>query len=241
MPHDREKPGFLDICGNIEVSRQGAQCRFVGLEEKSIFAAEMLKYRTFGNAKVTGHIADARGFIAVLGKVMHGSVQYQCPLMDRSVTRSVLRFAAVLAGDDPFPEAVIRSTSFAGISLLAGSRHAVGFNVPNPHLAPYEAQVGLREFLGLVRANYDAILIDCPPNLHACSWSAMAAADMIAIASTISNSPISRGVASLCRQQTEHRVKRGPSLGVSQRLLAQHQLRFRTPQHVDPQVLRSWA
>jgi chromosome partitioning protein len=89
--------------------------------------------------------------------------------------------AAVLAGDDPYPELVIRPTPFAGISLLAGSRHAVGFNVPHPHLAPYEEQVSLREFLALVRANYDAVLIDCPPNLHACSWAAMAAADALLV------------------------------------------------------------
>ncbi|WP_435011963.1 ParA family protein (plasmid) [Tundrisphaera lichenicola] len=89
--------------------------------------------------------------------------------------------AAVLAGDDPYPEAVIRPTQFDGISLLAGSRHAVGFNVPNPHLAPYEDQVRLREFLGYVRANFDVVIIDCPPNLHACSWAAMAAADALLV------------------------------------------------------------
>src|SRR3954470_6060095 len=92
-----------------------------------------------------------------------------------------LTIAAVLAGDDPYPEAVIRPTPFAGISLLAGSRHAVGFNVPNPHMLPYEDQARLRDFLGLVRANYDVILVDCPPNLHACSWAAMAAADHLLV------------------------------------------------------------
>ncbi len=89
--------------------------------------------------------------------------------------------AAVLAGDDPYPEAVIQPTPFPGISLLSGSRHAVGFNVPHPHLAPYENQTRLRDFLGLVRANYDVILIDCPPNLHACSWASMAAADALLV------------------------------------------------------------
>ena len=88
-----------------------------------------------------------------------------------------LTIAAVLGGDDPFPEAVIRRTSFDRISLLAGSRHAVGFNVPHPHLAAYEEQVRLRDFLAQVRDDFDLILIDCPPNLHACSWAAMAAAD----------------------------------------------------------------
>src|SRR5437016_2637461 len=59
--------------------------------------------------------------------------------------------ASVLSGDDPYLELVVRPTPFAGISLLAGSRHAVGFNIPHPHLAPYEEQVRLRDFLALVR------------------------------------------------------------------------------------------
>jgi chromosome partitioning protein len=41
--------------------------------------------------------------------------------------------------------------------------------------------VRLREFLALVRANSDIVLIDCPPNLHACSWAAMAAADALLV------------------------------------------------------------
>jgi chromosome partitioning protein len=89
--------------------------------------------------------------------------------------------AAVLAGEDPYPEAVIRPTPFDRISLLAGSRHAVGYNVPNPHLAPYENQVRLRDFLAVGRADADIVLIDCPPNLHACSWAAMAAADALLV------------------------------------------------------------
>ena len=85
--------------------------------------------------------------------------------------------AAVLAGEDPYPEAVLRPTAFERISLLPGSRHAVGFNIPHPHLAPYEDQARLRDYLAPLHADYDLILIDCPPNLHACSWAAMAAAD----------------------------------------------------------------
>jgi chromosome partitioning protein len=89
--------------------------------------------------------------------------------------------AAVLAGEDPYPEAVIRPTSFQGISLLAGSRHAVGYNVPHPHLTPYVDQVRLREFLDQVRGDYDLVLVDCPPNLHLCSWAAMASADALLV------------------------------------------------------------
>jgi chromosome partitioning protein len=82
---------------------------------------------------------------------------------------------AVLAGQDPYPEQVIRPTSVPGLHLLPGSRHAVRFNVPEPHLAPYEEQVRLAGFLGPVMAGYDLGMIDCPPNLHMASWAAMAA------------------------------------------------------------------
>jgi chromosome partitioning protein len=89
--------------------------------------------------------------------------------------------AAIYAGDDPFPEAVIRPTSFAGIDLLAGSRFAARYNVPEPHLAPFEDQSRLSEFLAPVRDRYDTVLLDCPPNLHMASWAAMAAADHLLV------------------------------------------------------------
>ena len=33
----------------------------------------------------------------------------------------------------------------------------------------------------MVRNAYDLILIDCPPNLHLCSWAALTAADQLII------------------------------------------------------------
>jgi chromosome partitioning protein len=84
--------------------------------------------------------------------------------------------AAIYVGDDPFPEAVIRPTPFAGIDLLPGSRFAVRYNIPEPHLASYEDQTRLRDFLAPLVSGYDFVLIDCPPNLHMCSWAAMSAA-----------------------------------------------------------------
>jgi chromosome partitioning protein len=89
--------------------------------------------------------------------------------------------AAVYAGDDPLPGAVIRPSGFERIDLLAGSRFAVGANIPNPHKAPHADQIRLRDFLDQVRHDYDIVLIDCPPNLHMASWAAMTASDAFVV------------------------------------------------------------
>jgi chromosome partitioning protein len=42
-------------------------------------------------------------------------------------------------------------------------------------------QAGLRDFLAEARDGYDLVLIDCPPNLHLCSWAALVAADAVIV------------------------------------------------------------
>lgn len=85
--------------------------------------------------------------------------------------------AAVYDGSDPLPGAVIRPTGFEGIDLLAGSRLAASYNVPDPHRTPYAEQVRLRDFLTQVRDAYHLVIIDNPPTLSLASWAAMAASD----------------------------------------------------------------
>jgi len=89
--------------------------------------------------------------------------------------------ASVYRGDEPFAEKVIRPSGVEGIDILPGSRHVNSFNLPDPHLLPYETQVYLREFLVTVKGRYDLVLIDCPPNLCLCSWASLAASDYIIV------------------------------------------------------------
>jgi chromosome partitioning protein len=79
------------------------------------------------------------------------------------------------------PEAVIRSTVVQGVDLVPGSIHTDRHNRPTPEEAPWSDQVAIRDFLADVGASYDIALIDCPPNLHLCSWAALTASDWVLI------------------------------------------------------------
>lgn len=88
---------------------------------------------------------------------------------------------AILAGEEPFPDQVIRSSGVPGLDLVPGSRHAARHNVPLPHQADWPQQVALRDFLGGTADAYDLVLIDVPPNLHLCSWAALVASDGLVV------------------------------------------------------------
>jgi chromosome partitioning protein len=89
--------------------------------------------------------------------------------------------AAVLGGEEPFPAAVIKPTGIPGIDILPGSKRATSFNIPDPHLADPSLQFSLRMFLEDVRGSYDYVLVDCPPNLHLCSWAALVSSDHLIV------------------------------------------------------------
>jgi chromosome partitioning protein len=76
-------------------------------------------------------------------------------------------------------ESVIRSTAFDGISICPTNQLLSQYNTPCPgngDLHPF----ALREFIAQ-RREFDVVLIDCPPNLYVCSWTAMVAADFVVI------------------------------------------------------------
>jgi chromosome partitioning protein len=63
---------------------------------------------------------------------------------------------------------------------LPGSHHLDDFNTPRPHEAG-ELQLALRRFLKDAAGRFDVALLDCPPNLSLCSWSALMAADLVVV------------------------------------------------------------
>jgi chromosome partitioning protein len=97
--------------------------------------------------------------------------------------RALPRHASIAAlfGDDlvPAPDDLIRPTKFANVWLVPGSGYLTRHNIPEPHEAPPDQQRALCDFVAEVRDRFDLILLDCPPNLHLCSWAALVASDYL--------------------------------------------------------------
>lgn len=99
-------------------------------------------------------------------------------------TREVDPAGSVAALYDPasmaIPEALIRPTGFAGLAIVPGSRALTEANM-RPPAEWSESQAGMRDFLDEARSAFDVVVIDCPPNLHLCSWAALVASDAIVV------------------------------------------------------------
>lgn len=75
---------------------------------------------------------------------------------------------------------LLRATPISGITIAPANQHLAPFNSPTPESTGMFQYV-VREFLDEFAASFDVILIDCPPNLYRCSWTAMIASDHVVI------------------------------------------------------------
>jgi chromosome partitioning protein len=73
------------------------------------------------------------------------------------------------------PGTLIVRTEFKNIDLVPTSQEYDPYNINPPHAAPYDFEA-LRRFIAATHG-YEFVLIDSPPNLYFCSWSALLAAD----------------------------------------------------------------
>ena len=70
-------------------------------------------------------------------------------------------------------------TRFDGISIVLANQCLAEFNTPKPESSGL-LQFAVREFLREA-VEFDMVLIDCPPNLYRCSWTALLASDYVVI------------------------------------------------------------
>ena len=77
------------------------------------------------------------------------------------------------------PEALAVPTPFERIRLVRANQTLATHNTPCPEEDGMK-QYALRAFLDGMQG-FDVALIDCPPNLYQCSWSAMLAADFVVV------------------------------------------------------------
>jgi chromosome partitioning protein len=78
------------------------------------------------------------------------------------------------------PEALIRPTGIDNIAIVPGSEELAAFNI-TPVAQWGRSEYGMAEFLAEARGAFDLVLIDCPPNLHLCSWAALVASDYLVV------------------------------------------------------------
>ena len=76
-------------------------------------------------------------------------------------------------------DALLVPTPFERITLCPTNHLLAPFNAPEPERTGM-LQYAIREFLA-EQTRFDIVLIDCPPNLYRCSWTAMIAADYVLI------------------------------------------------------------
>jgi chromosome partitioning protein len=89
--------------------------------------------------------------------------------------------AAVLKGEDPFPDRIVRPSGIEGVDLMPGGAAANDANVPRPWEQDRDVQRRLADVLLELSPRYDLTLIDCPPTLSGCSWAALVAADGLVV------------------------------------------------------------
>ena len=118
---------------------------------------------------------------------------------------------AALFGDAfvPNPRSLIVPTPIESVHLLPGAEAMEDYSEPRP--AGHPQQHVLREFVVEVRADYDVILLDCPPALLLPSWSAMVAADACLVP-VLSEDFGGQGVKKLNRALAMVRAEANPDL-----------------------------
>jgi chromosome partitioning protein len=96
------------------------------------------------------------------------------------------------------------------LALIAGHDRMTHFNVPDPWTTG-EDQFILRDGLAEVAGDFDLCLLDCPPHVQFCAWSALVAADGVVVPCQLEDFGI-QGVAAILDSLDHARTVANPRL-----------------------------
>src|SRR5215469_9159729 len=75
MTHDFENSRLANVDWSVQVARKTTSCPLVHLKKKSLFAGEVLKYGTFGDAQGIGDVYNPRAVKSILCKLASRNVK----------------------------------------------------------------------------------------------------------------------------------------------------------------------
>lgn len=149
----------------------------------------------------------------------------------------------VIVGEGP-PQASVCRTGFAGLDVLPSSPHLAGANVelasvPNPTSR-------LRRARRVLGAEYDFVLLDCPPALDLLTVNALVAADSVLIPMHCEYFAL-EGVSSLLQTMESIRAELNPALAIEGVVLTMYDGRTSLTrlveqelrEHFGPQLLQT--
>jgi len=97
-----------------------------------------------------------------------------------------------------------------GLGLVAGHDRMTHYNIPDPWESG-EDQFALRDGLAEVAGDWDLCLLDCPPHVQFCAWSALVAADGVVVPAQLEDFGI-QGVAAILDAIDHARAVANPGL-----------------------------
>lgn len=95
------------------------------------------------------------------------------------------------------------------LSIVPAHDRMMMFNAPPPFDGP--GQFALRDALTEVAADYDLVLLDCPPHVMLCAWSALVAADAVVVPAQLEDFGV-QGVSAVLDAIDECRATVNPGL-----------------------------
>jgi chromosome partitioning protein len=129
--------------------------------------------------------------------------------------------------------AAVRPTAVENLSLLASTPDLAGATMELPRLAGSEGR--LRESLAPLRADFDYLLLDCPPSLGPLTVNALVAADRVIVPVQTEYFAL-EGLAGLLDTLALIQRELNPRLTIAGMLLTMHDSRTKLGQDVEREV-----